>query len=43
MNLYSILLSLRAMSRFKAHTAIKVASLAQGLTSALTILRYVNQ
>lgn len=31
------------MSRFKAHTAINVASLALGLTCALTILRYVHQ
>ena len=31
------------MSRFKAHPAINVASLALGLTCALTILRYVHQ
>lgn len=31
------------MSRFKAHTAINVASLALGLTCALTIMRYVHQ
>ena len=31
------------MSRFKAHTAINVTSLALGLTCALTILRYVHQ
>ncbi|MBQ8594286.1 MAG: ABC transporter permease [Bacteroidaceae bacterium] len=35
--------TLRAMSRFKAHTAINIASLALGLTCALTILRYVHQ
>ena len=31
------------MSRQKAHTAINIASLALGLTCALTILRYVHQ
>lgn len=31
------------MTRFKSHTAINIASLALGLTCALTILRYVHQ
>ncbi|MBR3758900.1 MAG: ABC transporter permease [Bacteroidaceae bacterium] len=43
MKLYSIIISLRAMTRFKSHTAINIASLALGLTCALTILRYVHQ
>ena len=43
MNLYSIILSLRVLTRFKAHTAINIASLALGLTCALSILRYVHQ
>lgn len=43
MKLYSIIISLRAMTRFKSHTAINIASLALGLTCAITILRYVHQ
>lgn len=39
----NIFKTLRAMSRFKAHTAINIASLALGLTCALTILRYVHR
>ena len=31
------------MTRFKSHTAINIASLALGLTCAITILRYVHQ
>ncbi|MBR4846012.1 MAG: ABC transporter permease, partial [Bacteroidaceae bacterium] len=35
--------TLGTLSRFKAHTAINIVSLALGLTCALTILRYVHQ
>ena len=39
----NIIQTLGTLSRFKAHTAINIASLALGLTCALTILRYVHQ